>query len=88
MASRPDGGPAFPRQEHTVDYHGAEQYFVGAEGMSLRDWFAGQAMTGWLATYGDAAHPAATGNARVIAEYAYAIADAMLTERSRSDGQS
>ena len=43
-------------------------------GMTLRDWFAGQALQGQLAT----------GEAALLAvSYAYAIADAMLAERSK-----
>ncbi len=37
-----DGGPAFPV---TLDHRGC----VGAYGMSLRDWFAGQALSGLCA---------------------------------------
>lgn len=36
-----NGGPAFPV---TLDHRGC----VGAYGMNLRDWFAGQALTGIL----------------------------------------
>jgi len=41
-----DGGPAFPFDEYTKD---GQQYKVHL-GMTLRDWFAGQAMAGidWL----------------------------------------
>lgn len=41
-----DGGPAFPRAafeaENIID--------DGATGMSLRDWFAGQALAGFMAS--------------------------------------
>jgi hypothetical protein len=70
-----DGGPAFP---HLGLYQGADgnlhptptQY----EGLSLRDWFAGQAIR---ARWGD-------GTAMTpeqAAEMAYQLADAMLTAR-------
>lgn len=39
MSKRDDGGPAFPSG------HGE----LGLEGMSLRDWFAGQALAGIMA---------------------------------------
>ena len=66
---RNDGGPAFPgpaQHEVSMDLH---------EGMSLRDWFAGQALAGILAdpnvsARGDAVH--------VLAAYLYQVADAML----------
>lgn len=45
-------------------------------GMSLRDWFAGQALAGLLAhASGDDPHKAPG--------YAYALADKMLAERSK-----
>ena len=62
MTKPKDGGAAFP-----VDY---------IEGMSLRDWFAGRAMTGCLPGIGlDAAF------VEERAMLAYRIADAMLAER-------
>ena len=63
-----DGGPAFPRE----DFHN------GVPGMSLRDWFAGQAMAGWLASFGPDDGYRSAG----IAEFAYEIADDMLAARS------
>lgn len=47
--------------------------------MSLRDWFAGQALAGEAATQGDCIWKAAD-----LAERAYAVADAMLAEREKS----
>jgi hypothetical protein len=44
------------------------------QGMSLRDWFAGQAL----------AHCANTMEAEVKASYCYQIADAMLKEREKN----
>ena len=55
--------------------------------MSLRDWFAGQALAGWMATYGDAyEHPATLANDEMcyadnIAASSYRLADAMLKAR-------
>jgi hypothetical protein len=65
MSERDDGGPAFPRQSGTLD-------MGGAQGMSLRDWFAGQALVG-LANRGQTVEE--------IATYAYELADAMLEVR-------
>jgi len=52
-------------------------------GMTLRDWFAGQALSGWLASYVTAKeHPAEGGPyAANIAVMSYRLADAMLAER-------
>lgn len=61
-----DGGPAFPMAA-----------VIGTDDMSLRDWFAGQALTGLMmsqwgkASYGE------------LAKKSYAAADAMLSERIR-----
>lgn len=67
MTARDDGGPAFPHEVHS-NYRG---------GMTLRDWFAGQALKGLLSggtnVYEDT----------VCAALAYHHADAMLKERSR-----
>jgi hypothetical protein len=62
-----DGGPAFP-----VD-HNLRTGYRQDEGMTLRDWFAGQALAGMLAR----------GNMLAVsgAEAAYQYADAMLAER-------
>jgi len=59
-----DGGPAFPR--HAYDGH---------DGMTLRDWFASQALAGMLADTNVKA------GADKIAWCAYALADAMLRAR-------
>lgn len=55
-----DGGPAFP-PFHNPDSHDS--------GMTLRDWFAGQA----LASY--------NGASPHVADWAYKVADAMLAAR-------
>lgn len=65
-----DGGSAFPRM--SLDPHRS------LHGMSLRDWFAGQAMAGMLANM--------RGGLDTIADHAshaYVYADAMLAERSK-----
>ena len=68
-----DGGPALP----TADaYHPSGQIAYGRKGMSLRDWFAGQALSGLLAGRGSAGDKAPNW-----ANGSYAIADAMLKAR-------
>ena len=67
MSAINDGGPAFPLAitPDTVDYHG----------MSLRDWFAGQALVGFIATNPD------SDTYEHDAKAAYSWADAMLKAR-------
>lgn len=73
--SKPDGGPAFPA---TV----ANGCNGGVTGMSLRDWFAGQAL---VALFSQSAHPLSPGigeTAYIEAAWqAYRLADAMLVAR-------
>ena len=68
-----DGGPAFPCQGERY----SEDLDTRERGMSLRDWFAGQALAGRMA-----------GNysidAKWIAEHMYRVADAMLKARKES----
>ena len=67
--------PAFPCDDTHSDFQGA----------SLRDYFAGKALEGWLAAYAgcSAQHPASNeGSALIIANYSYAMADAMLKARA------
>lgn len=68
-----DGGPAFPRVPWDVnDYTGD-----GSPGMTLRDYFAGQALASM-----DTDGYTLTGIHR-LARRAYDIADAMLAEREK-----
>lgn len=74
-----DGGPAFPAGEFhyvAVRPDGTQYGAVGvSRGMSLRDWFAGQALLA-LATEADVEVDDA-------ARHAYRYADAMLAEREK-----
>lgn len=70
--------PAFPHPS------GAQ----GCDGMTLRDWFAGQAIGPILASWYDDptrideyGFPGDNENRELIAGFAYAMADAMLRER-------
>lgn len=89
MAEREDGGPAFPLfiQGELCDPdckcgHCEESGSDWHEGMSLRDFFAGLAMQGELASK---AHPQFDINQVIdlekVAEACYEMADAMLRVR-------
>jgi hypothetical protein len=65
-----NGGPAFP----TDDYYFDGGKFQGGTGMTLRDYFAGQAL---------AAIQAPGQKAPEFARLAYKLADAMLAEREK-----
>jgi hypothetical protein len=64
-----DGGPAFPRQP--------SEYTSGSQGMTLRDWFAGQAMTAIIGSL----YCAPETTFKEVSGKAYAQADAMLKAR-------
>jgi hypothetical protein len=74
MTEPKDGGPAFPIQKN-----------YGPHGMSLRDWFAGQALVGWLSGAGD--KEVDRGTVRICSEQCYEIADAMLKVREGNNGR-
>ena len=75
-----DGGPAFPRMP-VFNY--SEKGLVPTEfpGMSLRDWFAGQALCGILASYAERMNIA---DPTLCAEEAYRRANAMLKARENA----
>jgi hypothetical protein len=70
MSKINDGGRAFPG--------GNPSRFDGAisDGMTLRDWFAGQALAGWLAK------PNTGMDYEAAAARMYKLADAMLAARA------
>lgn len=75
-SKKDDGGQAFPSEG---EGHGNPHYH--SPGMSLRDWFAGQALAGHLASLA----PGSWGNDKALAldaaAGAYLVADAMLAQR-------
>lgn len=78
MSAEHNGTPAFP----TGVEHGLSN---GTPGMELRDYFAAKAMAVILASMldcGDIDHR----HARLTASAAYAMADKMLAERTKTSG--
>lgn len=69
-----DGGQAFPRLDAITNTGAARS----TPGMTLRDWFAGQALTGMLSSETDDS----TYYVELAADRAYRFADAMLAARA------
>lgn len=65
--SKPENPPAFPRDHR----------HLGHNGMDLRDYFAGQALTAWMSD------GCPRGSDESIARECYGVADAMLAERAK-----
>jgi hypothetical protein len=76
MASK-DGGPAYPlNRDRAVD--GSTYNDVHHSGMSLRDYFAAQALCGWYTNSGGLPNEDYLEN---YAKHFYLMADAMLKAR-------
>jgi hypothetical protein len=86
MTTKDDGGQAFPStksslmRDHMREPHRFTHDYQTVGGMTLRDWFAGQALAllggrSWGHVEGD--------KVETWASAAYTLADAMLTERSK-----
>lgn len=79
MSTKPinDGGPAFP-SEHARN----GDFYCPHPGMSLRDWFAAQALMGILAAHAQRPH----ADLEMVASGAYKAADLMLAAREKAEG--
>lgn len=76
-----DGGPAFPipvPPEIEVA-RGSMEFPFGHQGMTLRDWFAGQALAEAIRLHNDGYYD---GGNDAIAKCAYQFADALIAARS------
>lgn len=86
MSKIDDGGPAFPQQNPLVSLNPQTGEISRVDdGMSLRDWFAGQALSGLYGSVMKAALPMGMDRNELMARAAYEVADAMLLERSKGD---
>jgi hypothetical protein len=72
MAAIKDGGPAFPNAPHSAP---------AVYGMTLRDYFAAQALTQLVRYYMDRDDTDIDEDQRAAARAAYGFADAMLKAR-------
>ena len=73
-----DGGSAFPRTKSTGDLSNSNTEIISTGGMSLRDWFAGQALVGLLTQPAEAEF-----GPNHFAKAAYEMADAMIMVRNQ-----
>lgn len=85
MSAREDGGAAFPFQFESLA--GAKGWHESS-GMTLRDYFAGRALTGLVGNQEQidafvGRTEGAAGVPKLVARLSYMYADAMLAERSK-----
>lgn len=73
-----DGGPAFPCESYGIK--NGKETTVPAQGMTLRDYFAGQALVGMFADY----FRSLNHEPHVVAHDAFVFADAMLAAKEAS----
>ena len=77
MSKQKDGGPIYPIFEAR---HANADYDITHIGMSLRDYFAAQALQGMIS----ADHKSERSMSEMVT-LAYKIADAMIAEREKQD---
>ena len=70
-------GPAFPVPPNSEEQK-ERGYWEYPQGMSLRDYFAGQALSGWLASF---AGMDSKIKPEEVAKESFQFADAMIAER-------
>lgn len=80
MSAPNDGGPAFPLDPLIGKSHFDDP--MAYPGMTLRDWFAGMALKGYLSSGGEYGEQAIQ-NPDTAARWAYDQSDAMIAERAK-----
>ena len=84
MTKENNGGPALPFSMHPE--HGFGPSASTCDGMSMRDWFAGQALAGLCASHAhtnSSGYPNNTDDIIQISIDSYKIAEGMLAERQK-----
>jgi len=88
-----DGGPAFPRPASEYEPNGMRTdgkiAAVPFTGMTLRDYFAGQALMGGITTAKGLGQIDAKKRSEMLSEFSdliFEIADAMIAARERKEG--
>lgn len=79
--SAPNNPSAFPVNPANLGDAGA---YPADPGRTLRDWFAGQALPAVIASCANDTEARGMGHTVYFAKTAYALADALLSERERS----
>lgn len=74
--------PAFPSTEFCDTFYGQTRS-INVEGMTLRDWFAGQVIVSIVASAYGNLNSSIEQDADRSAKEAYKFADALLTEREK-----
>lgn len=92
MSNIDTGGPAFPTPA-VIDHDTGEVAIDVVPGMTLRDWFAGQAMQWVIDAYVnnteelfDFGNRSDMTPSQYVATVAYELADDMIAEKRRSEG--
>lgn len=82
-----DGGPAFPMAGYTEMVEGRPHtLYAPMNGMTLRDYFAAQALTGYLlGARSEGWAPPNPTQQEFMARNTYEMADAMLAAREKKD---
>lgn len=80
QTDRPASPPAFPC---AGEVYGKPEDTRWTPGMSLRDWFAGQALVGVMANEAILRAAGGAGSSAFFSQMCYQVADAMLAERDR-----
>lgn len=81
-----DGGPAFPRVESTDYLTNSCARIVTIGGMSLRDYFAAQAINSLIIAEMEGANNGVpVSHPNVIGDMAYRIADGLLAARAKQE---
>jgi len=81
--SERDGGPAFPE---AIAVGPAGDVYPGFSGMSLRDWFAGQAVVACIQKCVPQECDTGENMEQMFARKAFLVADAMLAARAAAKG--
>lgn len=82
MTSKNNGGPAFPIAAGPIDHYGNLLNYPEF-GMSLRDWFAGQALPAIIKEQSNSQGHGDPTFWLNVSIHAYRAADAMLAERAK-----